>query len=164
MTERLDCVVVGAGVVGLAVARSLANDPKVLLADEPTGNLDSKTAGEIMEMILELHAKGDRTIILVTHDQESAEKYAERLIIMEDGKVKEDRPPISVVKAKKPNAKKKEEKAPEPEKEEPKTAVIPNAEALARLEGELQRLKDALAAANASEAEAEAEADVEDAS
>jgi len=83
----------------VAIARALANDPKILLADEPTGNLDSKTAKEIMGMILELHAKGDRTVILVTHDQEQAERYCERLLVLEDGKVKEDRPPKIHTKA-----------------------------------------------------------------
>ena len=74
----------------VAIARSLANDPQLLLADEPTGNLDSKTAVEIMSMIQDLHKKG-RTVILVTHDQEQAERYCDRVIVLEDGKVKLDR-------------------------------------------------------------------------
>jgi putative ABC transport system ATP-binding protein len=74
----------------VAIARALANDPKLLLADEPTGNLDSKTAVEIMGMIRDLHKKG-RTVILVTHDQPQAERYCERVIVLEDGKLKEDR-------------------------------------------------------------------------
>jgi putative ABC transport system ATP-binding protein len=74
----------------VAIARALANEPELLLADEPTGNLDSRTAEEVMGMLRALHAEG-RTIILVTHDRERAERYCERLVILEDGKVKEDR-------------------------------------------------------------------------
>lgn len=74
----------------VAIARALANDPKILLADEPTGNLDSKTAEDILTMLTTLHQDGQRTVIMVTHDRERAERYCERLVIMEDGKVKED--------------------------------------------------------------------------
>jgi putative ABC transport system ATP-binding protein len=74
----------------VAIARALANDPSLLLADEPTGNLDSKTADEIMEMIQQLHGKG-RTVVLVTHDKAQAERYCQRLIVLQDGKVLEDR-------------------------------------------------------------------------
>ena len=76
----------------VAIARSLANDPKLLLADEPTGNLDSKTAFDTMEMIKDLHQKEGRTIILVTHDRDQAERYCQRIIEMEDGKVLKSRP------------------------------------------------------------------------
>ena len=75
----------------VAIARSLVNEPRLLLADEPTGNLDSKTAEEIMGMLEALHAEG-RTIVLVTHDADRAERYCERLITFSDGKVLEDRP------------------------------------------------------------------------
>ena len=69
-----------------------ANDPSLLLADEPTGNLDSRTAESIMAMIQSLHRDEGRTIVLVTHDTAQAERYCERVIEMADGVVKEDRP------------------------------------------------------------------------
>ena len=69
----------------VAVARALANDPEVILADEPTGNLDSKTGKEIIELIGKLHKEG-KTIIMVTHD-ESIAKHAQRIIRLKDGKV-----------------------------------------------------------------------------
>jgi len=75
----------------VAIARSLANDPQLLLADEPTGNLDSKTAHETMEMIKHLHEVEGRTVILVTHDRDQAECYCKRVIEMADGKVLRDR-------------------------------------------------------------------------
>jgi putative ABC transport system ATP-binding protein len=69
----------------LAIARSLVNDPVILLADEPTGNLDSTTGGEIMQIFHELHASG-RTILMVTHD-ESLGSQAQRTIHLMDGRV-----------------------------------------------------------------------------
>jgi putative ABC transport system ATP-binding protein len=69
----------------VAVARALVNDPLVLLADEPTGNLDSKTSGEILELFSELHANG-RTILLVTHDPGVAAR-ATWVLRVNDGKV-----------------------------------------------------------------------------
>ncbi len=69
----------------VAVARALANDPEVILADEPTGNLDSKTGTEIIELIERLHKKG-KTIVMVTHDETLA-KHAERIVRLKDGKV-----------------------------------------------------------------------------
>ncbi len=74
----------------VAIARALANDPGMLLADEPTGNLDSRTADEIMAMLRGLHADG-RTVVLVTHDMRQAEQYCERLLVLQDGRVKEER-------------------------------------------------------------------------
>ena len=71
----------------VAIARALANDPEVLLADEPTGNLDSKTGSEIIHLIEKLHKEG-KTIIMVTHD-ESLSKHAERVIRLKDGKIME---------------------------------------------------------------------------
>jgi putative ABC transport system ATP-binding protein len=67
----------------VAIARSLANDPEVILADEPTGNLDSKTGEEIMNMFIDLNKKG-KTIIMITHDQNLAKK-AQRMIRLKDG-------------------------------------------------------------------------------
>lgn len=69
----------------VAIARALVNEPKIIFADEPTGNLDSKTSIEIMELFTELHRAG-QTIILVTHEPEIAE-YAQKVIHMRDGKV-----------------------------------------------------------------------------
>jgi putative ABC transport system ATP-binding protein len=71
----------------VAIARALINDPKIILADEPTGNLDSKSGQEIMQMIKDLHREG-RTIALVTHDHELA-KQAQRVIVIRDGKIYE---------------------------------------------------------------------------
>ena len=69
----------------VAIARALVNDPALILCDEPTGNLDSVTGRQIMEMLAELHRKG-RTILMVTHDAEVA-CFAERTIVMRDGRV-----------------------------------------------------------------------------
>jgi putative ABC transport system ATP-binding protein len=69
----------------VAIARALVGKPKILLADEPTGALDSKTSKEIMELIKGLHKQG-QTIILITHDQNIA-KQAERVVTIEDGRL-----------------------------------------------------------------------------
>ena len=69
----------------VAIARALVNDPRILLCDEPTGNLDRKTGLAIMDILVSLHKKG-KTVILVTHDPKIAE-YADRIIELEDGKV-----------------------------------------------------------------------------
>jgi putative ABC transport system ATP-binding protein len=69
----------------VAIARSLANDPEVLLADEPTGNLDTATGAQIMQLIEELHAAG-KTILMVTHEAEIAE-HAHSQLHMRDGAV-----------------------------------------------------------------------------
>jgi len=73
----------------IAIARAFANSPKILLADEPTGNLDSKNGNHIFELMTDLHEKNDVTLVLVTHDQELAKK-AQRQIILKDGKVVSD--------------------------------------------------------------------------
>jgi putative ABC transport system ATP-binding protein len=70
----------------VAIARALANDPPVILADEPTGNLDSKRGEEIMTLLRTLHEREKKTIIMVTHDAKLA-KYADRVINIKDGKV-----------------------------------------------------------------------------
>jgi putative ABC transport system ATP-binding protein len=69
----------------VALARALANDPEVILADEPTGNLDSKKSKEVAEMFVKLSKKG-KTIILVTHDLDIA-KYANKVYKLEDGRI-----------------------------------------------------------------------------
>jgi putative ABC transport system ATP-binding protein len=72
----------------VAIARALVNRPSIILADEPTGNLDSKTGNEIMALFDELHAQGNN-IVLVTHEHDVAE-YAHRIIHIRDGKVASD--------------------------------------------------------------------------
>ncbi|MCK4259158.1 MAG: ABC transporter ATP-binding protein [Halanaerobiales bacterium] len=72
----------------VAIARALVNNPSIILADEPTGNLDSKTGDQIMNLMLELHRQGN-TIVLVTHDPEISE-YANRIIRLKDGLVNSD--------------------------------------------------------------------------
>lgn len=74
----------------VALARALINEPTILLADEPTGNLDSRTGTEVMDLILTLNETLQMTVVLVTHERELAEKYAERLIFLADGRVVTD--------------------------------------------------------------------------
>jgi putative ABC transport system ATP-binding protein len=69
----------------VAIARALANDPRILLADEPTGNLDSKTGTQIMDLLADLHQEG-RTIVMVTHDSKTA-AYADRVVTISDGRI-----------------------------------------------------------------------------
>jgi putative ABC transport system ATP-binding protein len=76
----------------VALARALINQPSVLLADEPTGNLDSRTGTGVMELIRRLNESLQMTVVLVTHERDLAEKYAERLVSMADGKVISDQP------------------------------------------------------------------------
>jgi putative ABC transport system ATP-binding protein len=73
-----------------ARARALVNKPTILLADEPTGNLDSATGDEIMNLLREINESLGMTIVMVTHEQPRAERYAHRLIHMGDGKVLND--------------------------------------------------------------------------
>jgi putative ABC transport system ATP-binding protein len=72
----------------VAIARALVNRPSIILADEPTGNLDSKTGNEIMALFDDLQAQGN-TIVLVTHEHDVAE-YAHRIIHIRDGRVASD--------------------------------------------------------------------------
>ena len=73
----------------VAIARALVNKPKIILADEPTGDLDSKTGEKILELLQSLNQKEKVTIIIATHDDKIAKK-AKRKIVLEDGKVIED--------------------------------------------------------------------------
>jgi len=75
-----------------ALARALINQPKLLLADEPTGNLDSHTGTEIMNFIREFNQSLGMTIVMVTHERALAERYARRMILLADGKLVDDRP------------------------------------------------------------------------
>ncbi len=72
----------------VAVARALVNDPSILLADEPTGNLDTRTSYEIMQLFADIHSKGN-TIIMVTHEEDIA-KYAHRIVRLRDGLIESD--------------------------------------------------------------------------
>jgi putative ABC transport system ATP-binding protein len=81
----------------VAVARALVNDPSILLADEPTGNLDSKTSYEIMDLFDQIHSKGN-TVIMVTHEEDIAE-YAHRIVRLRDGLIETDRVNPNIRKA-----------------------------------------------------------------
>jgi putative ABC transport system ATP-binding protein len=74
----------------VAIARALINDPKLLLADEPTGNLDTRTSEEIMAVFQHLNDEG-KTLVVITHEADIAE-YARRIVVFRDGKLVEDRP------------------------------------------------------------------------
>jgi putative ABC transport system ATP-binding protein len=73
-----------------AIARALANDPKLILADEPTGNLDTKTGNQIMSILQKLNDMG-RTIVLVTHEPDIA-KFTKRMLFLRDGNIERDEP------------------------------------------------------------------------
>jgi putative ABC transport system ATP-binding protein len=73
----------------VAIARSLVNDPQVLFADEPTGNLDSASGKNVMDILAGLHEKNEHTIVLITHDTDAA-KYAKRIIHVRDGDIEKD--------------------------------------------------------------------------
>jgi putative ABC transport system ATP-binding protein len=73
----------------VAVARALVNDPALILADEPTGNLDSRTSIEVMEIFQRLNRERGITLVLVTHESDIAQ-YAQRVVVFKDGKIKKD--------------------------------------------------------------------------
>ena len=81
----------------VAVARAMINNPSIILADEPTGNLDSKTSDEIMELFNQIHEQGN-TVMLVTHEEDIA-NYTKRVIRIRDGIVESDGSPIGVSSA-----------------------------------------------------------------
>jgi putative ABC transport system ATP-binding protein len=74
----------------VAIARALANRPRVLLADEPTGNLDSTRAHELLALLRELVGRDRLTVLMVTHDHELASRFADRIVFMKDGRVIQD--------------------------------------------------------------------------
>ena len=80
-----------------ALARALINRPQVLLADEPTGNLDSHTGTEIMDMVRQFNRELGMTVVMVTHERALAERYAQRMIFLADGKLIDDRPNVSAM-------------------------------------------------------------------
>ena len=73
----------------VAVARSLVNDPSLILADEPTGNLDSRTSVEVMEIFQRLNRERGITLVLITHESDIAQ-YAQRVLVFKDGKIRKD--------------------------------------------------------------------------
>ncbi|MFY9791814.1 MAG: ABC transporter ATP-binding protein [Candidatus Sulfotelmatobacter sp.] len=77
-----------------ALARALINRPQLLLADEPTGNLDSRTGTEIMNMVRQFNQQLGMTVVMVTHERALAERYAQRLIFLADGKLVAEETPI----------------------------------------------------------------------
>ena len=89
----------------MAIARALANEPSILLADEPTGNLDSHTSREVMELFQQLNQDDGITIVMVTHNEHVAE-FAHRTIVIEDGRIASDsnghpRPPHVITRREK---------------------------------------------------------------
>jgi putative ABC transport system ATP-binding protein len=88
----------------VAIARALVNEPRLLLADEPTGALDSQNGERVMDVLTELHGEG-QTILLVTHDRGLAERYAGRTVELRDGRVvngagsvRDARPPVGLAR------------------------------------------------------------------
>jgi putative ABC transport system ATP-binding protein len=77
----------------VAIARSLINEPSILLADEPTGNLDTRTSIEVMEIFQKLNLERRITVLLITHEQDIAE-YGARIVAFRDGKIKSDEPVV----------------------------------------------------------------------
>jgi putative ABC transport system ATP-binding protein len=82
-----------------ALARALINQPNILLADEPTGNLDSRTGTEIMNLIREFNQSLGMTVVMVTHERALAERYARRMILLADGRLVDDQPTLVTASA-----------------------------------------------------------------
>jgi len=99
----------------VAIARALVNDPEIILADEPTGALDSKTSVQIMEILKDVSK--DRLVVMVTHNPELAEQYSSRIVRLLDGELTEDTKPYSSEEASEEIAKNKEKLAKQEEKE-----------------------------------------------
>jgi putative ABC transport system ATP-binding protein len=78
----------------VTIARALANDPAILLADEPTGNLDTRTGEEILDLFAQLHEQRNMTVVVITHDEEVAER-AGRVIRVRDGRIEADEPNLA---------------------------------------------------------------------
>ena len=78
----------------VAIARALVNDPKILLADEPTGALDTKTSVQVMDLLKEV--ANDRLVVMVTHNPELAEEYANRIVRLKDGQITDDTNPLQI--------------------------------------------------------------------
>lgn len=76
----------------IAVARAISHQPKVLLADEPTGNLDSSNAEHIMQLIVDVQRRVQSTFVLITHDEKLAHEYTDRILRLEDGQLRSDEP------------------------------------------------------------------------
>ena len=73
----------------VAIARAMVNEPSILMADEPTGNLDSRTGKDVIRLLNDLNTEGGITVILVTHDQDIA-RHAKRILVLRDGLIVED--------------------------------------------------------------------------
>ena len=89
MLENTPSTMSGGECQRVAIARALVNEPKILLADEPTGNLDSKTSAEIIKMLIEIHEETKNTVVIVTHDPNVA-KMCQRVLMVYDGKITND--------------------------------------------------------------------------
>ena len=79
----------------VAIARALVNRPKLLLADEPTGNLDARTADEIMQLLEEIN-RGGTTVLVITHSREIVQKMGKRVIVLDRGMLKSDREQVQL--------------------------------------------------------------------
>ncbi len=86
--DHLPAQISGGEMQRVAIARAMVNKPEILLADEPTGNLDTKRSREIVQVLQELNRKATLTVIMVTHNQELA-KFADRVLEMKDGQIRE---------------------------------------------------------------------------